>query len=71
MEAHGIHPHIFAGPSAANALWVTRERISVAGTDRRNPFLFPAGVAIQCYGSRHAWARADAGELENSIPPTP
>ena len=48
MESHGIHPHIFAGPSAANALWVTRERIFRAGTDRRNPFLFPAGVAIQC-----------------------
>ena len=59
MEAHGIHPHIFAGPSAANALWVTRERISLAGTDHRNPFLFPAGVAIQC-GSRHACSRTDA-----------
>jgi hypothetical protein len=60
MEAHGIHPHIVAGPSAANALWVTRERISFAGTDRRNPFLFPAGVAIQCCASRHACSRTDA-----------
>jgi hypothetical protein len=49
-----------AGPSQVLCLRVTRERISLAGTDRRNPFLFPAGVAIQCYASRHACSRTDA-----------
>ena len=42
MESRGIHPHIVAGPSAANALWVTSERISFAGTDR-----FDSRLALQ------------------------